>query len=48
MSYTELQPQEIREEFACFCDVEAIGEEYLSALFNLVSNDTLAQIMDDL
>ena len=47
MSYTELQPQEIREEFACFS--EDISNEYiLRALANYVSTDTLADFMDDL
>ena len=49
MSYTELQPQEIRDEFASFWEDEVIGKEYqLRTLSNYVSTDTLAQFMDDL
>ena len=48
MYHTELQPQEIRDEFACFCDDEGIRAHLLSALFDLVGTDTLAQLMDDL
>ena len=47
MSYTELQPQEIREEFAAFS--EDISNEYLlRALSKYVSTDILAEFMDDL